>query len=156
MAAVAVLPAKQPDSVMEVDAPSATTAAAAEEDLYTRLKTLQRQLEFLEIQVGRIAPGTASCCSKLTPLISESMPLAAHHCSALLETRCPAVLRTQEEYIKEEQKNLKRELLRAQEEVRPLYSATCLIVHAHHPRHALRSSTQSQGATHLQPPHSTP
>lgn len=34
---------------MEVDAPH--TAVAAEEDLYTRLKTLQRQLEFLEIQV---------------------------------------------------------------------------------------------------------
>lgn len=36
---------------MDVDV-QASTPAAAEEDLYTRLKTLQRQLEFLEIQVG--------------------------------------------------------------------------------------------------------
>lgn len=50
---------------MEVD----TAEDGAEEDLYAKLKTLQRQLEFLEIQ---------------------------------------------EEYIKTEQTNLKRELLRAQ------------------------------------------
>lgn len=51
MAAVAVLPSKQIDTAMEVDVP-VTTPLAAEDDLYTRLKTLQRQLEFLEIQVG--------------------------------------------------------------------------------------------------------
>lgn len=54
MAAVAVLPPSGTKTVteehMEVDAPH-SAAAAAEEDLYTRLKTLQRQLEFLEIQV---------------------------------------------------------------------------------------------------------
>lgn len=51
MAAAAVLPAKA--STMDVDAQhsSSTTASAESEDLYTRLKTLQRQLEFLEIQV---------------------------------------------------------------------------------------------------------
>eukprot|EP00879_Flechtneria_rotunda_P013395 GHRR01013985.1.p2 GENE.GHRR01013985.1~~GHRR01013985.1.p2 ORF type:complete len:186 (+),score=55.89 GHRR01013985.1:196-753(+) len=52
MAAVAVMPAqvKQVESAMEVDQLSSTSPVAAEEDLYTRLKTLQRQLEFLEIQ----------------------------------------------------------------------------------------------------------
>lgn len=38
------------DEHMEVDTP-ASASAAPQEDLYTRLKTLQRQLEFLEIQV---------------------------------------------------------------------------------------------------------
>lgn len=52
------------------------------EDLYTKLKTLQRELEFLEIQEG---------------------------------------------YIKEEQRNLKRELLRAQEEVKRIQSVPLVI-----------------------------
>ena len=55
MAAVVVLPPSQQGTKteaehMEVDS-SLGAPAAAEEDLYTRLKTLQRQLEFLEIQV---------------------------------------------------------------------------------------------------------
>ncbi|CAK9190471.1 unnamed protein product [Sphagnum troendelagicum] len=53
-----------------------------EEDLYTRQKLLQRQLEFVDIQ---------------------------------------------EEYIKHEQKNLKRELLRAQEEVKRIQSVPLVI-----------------------------
>ena len=56
MAAVDVMLPSQAggDSGMDVDhAPSSTTdSAAADGDLYTRLKALQRQLEFLEIQVG--------------------------------------------------------------------------------------------------------
>ena len=64
-----------------------TCAAAKEqaegvEDLYTRLKTLQRQLEFCDIQ---------------------------------------------EEYIKDETKNLRRELLRAQEEVKRIQSVPLVI-----------------------------
>jgi hypothetical protein len=55
-----VLPSgKQLEAAMDVDQPSSTNQPAAEDDLYTRLKTLQRQLEFLEIQVGR----HGSCCS---------------------------------------------------------------------------------------------
>lgn len=54
----------------------------SDKDLYTRLKTLQRQLEFFEIQ---------------------------------------------EDYIKEEQRNLKRELLRAQEEVKRIQSVPLVI-----------------------------
>lgn len=53
-----------------------------EEDLYGRLKSLQRQLEFIDIQ---------------------------------------------EEYVKDEQKNLKRELLRAQEEVKRIQSVPLVI-----------------------------
>ncbi|KIY94453.1 26S proteasome regulatory subunit T3 [Monoraphidium neglectum] len=48
MAAAAVLPAGKVLSTMDVDAQPSTSAE--QEDLYTRLKTLQRQLEFLEIQ----------------------------------------------------------------------------------------------------------
>ena len=57
-------------------------AASAETDLFTRLKLLQRHIEFLDIQ---------------------------------------------EEYIKDEQKNLKRELLRAQEEVKRIQSVPLVI-----------------------------
>ncbi|KAL2333092.1 hypothetical protein Fmac_014305 [Flemingia macrophylla] len=57
-------------------------AASDEDDLYSRLKSLQRQLEFIDIQ---------------------------------------------EEYVKDEQKNLKRELLRAQEEVKRIQSVPLVI-----------------------------
>ncbi|KAK9768042.1 26S proteasome regulatory subunit 6B [Basidiobolus ranarum] len=62
--------------------PSETLDTLNEEDLYTKLKKLQRHLEFLEIQ---------------------------------------------EEYIKDEQKNLKRELIRAQEEVKRIQSVPLVI-----------------------------
>ena len=66
MAAVAVaMPQRAPDS-MQIDAPATSSDG---EDLYSRLKTLQRQLEFLEIQVGGCwgrprphgPPGMGSC-----------------------------------------------------------------------------------------------
>ncbi|OZJ05702.1 26S protease regulatory subunit 6B [Bifiguratus adelaidae] len=57
-------------------------SSLSEEDLYTKLKKLQRHLEFLELQ---------------------------------------------EEYIKDEQKNLKRELVRAQEEVKRIQSVPLVI-----------------------------
>lgn len=62
--------------------PEPVVAELDEEDLYTRQKLLQRQLEFVDIQ---------------------------------------------EEYIKDEQKNLKRELLRAQEEVKRIQSVPLVI-----------------------------
>lgn len=61
---------------------AAKERAEAVEDLYTRLKTLQRQLEFCDIQ---------------------------------------------EEYIKDETKNLRRELLRAQEEVKRIQSVPLVV-----------------------------
>lgn len=60
----------------------ADPSSVDEEDLYSRLKSLQRQLEFIDIQ---------------------------------------------EEYVKDEQKNLKRELLRAQEEVKRIQSVPLVI-----------------------------
>jgi len=65
-----------------VQVSSAPTPTTKEEDLYTKLKTLQRQIDFLGIQ---------------------------------------------EDYIKDEQKNLKRELLRAQEEVKRIQSVPLVI-----------------------------
>ncbi|KAG0588017.1 hypothetical protein KC19_2G208800 [Ceratodon purpureus] len=62
--------------------PDPVLAELDEDDLYTRQKLLQRQLEFVDIQ---------------------------------------------EEYIKDEQKNLKRELLRAQEEVKRIQSVPLVI-----------------------------
>lgn len=62
--------------------PEPVVADLDEDDLYTRQKLLQRQLEFVDIQ---------------------------------------------EEYIKDEQKNLKRELLRAQEEVKRIQSVPLVI-----------------------------
>jgi len=63
-------------------APSTPPKDESEEDLYTRLKELQRELEFVEIQ---------------------------------------------EEYVKDEQKNLKIELLRAQEEVKRIQAVPLVI-----------------------------
>lgn len=57
-------------------------SSSDEDDLYGRLKSLERQLEFIDIQ---------------------------------------------EEYVKDEQKNLKRELLRAQEEVKRIQSVPLVI-----------------------------
>jgi hypothetical protein len=45
----------------------------------------------------------------------------------IVHLRCHATLFLQEEYIKEEQKNLKRELLRAQEEVKRIQSVPLVI-----------------------------
>eukprot|EP00798_Chlamydomonas_sp_ICE-L_P007257 gene7257-368_t len=73
-------PAEEAFEGMQIDAE--LTEVDADGDLYSRLKNLQRQLEFLDIQ---------------------------------------------EDYIKEEQKNLKRELLRAQEEVKRIQSVPLVI-----------------------------
>jgi 26S proteasome regulatory subunit T3 len=80
----ATTPAGPPPSYPAVSPASASAAASADEDddLYGRLKSLQRLMEFIEIQ---------------------------------------------EEYVKDEQKNLKRELLRAQEEVKRIQSVPLVI-----------------------------
>jgi 26S proteasome regulatory subunit T3 len=74
--------AAPPPSYPAVSAASASASAEEDDDLYGRLKSLQRLMEFIEIQ---------------------------------------------EEYIKDEQKNLKRELLRAQEEVKRIQSVPLVI-----------------------------
>ncbi|KAA6427389.1 MAG: 26S protease regulatory subunit 6B protein [Trebouxia sp. A1-2] len=68
--------------LMDVEMDPSAQSSEPDEDLYTRLKTLQRQLEFYEIQ---------------------------------------------EEYIREEQRSLKRELLRAQEEVKRIQAVPLVI-----------------------------
>lgn len=67
------------EETLEVESPLAKLST---EDLYVRLKTLQRQLDFIAIQ---------------------------------------------EDYIKDEQKNLKREFLRAQEEIKRIQSVPLVI-----------------------------
>ncbi|SPT20108.1 unnamed protein product [Triticum aestivum] len=81
----AALPSAPPPSYPATAAHCASSSSAAAEDdddLYGRLKSLQRHMEFVEIQ---------------------------------------------EEYVKDEQKNLKRELLRAQEEVKRIQSVPLVI-----------------------------
>jgi 26S proteasome regulatory subunit T3 len=77
-------PVAPPPSYPASSTASASVAASVEDDddLYGRLKSLQRHMEFVEIQ---------------------------------------------EEYVKDEQKNLKRELLRAQEEVKRIQSVPLVI-----------------------------
>mmetsp|Transcript_71693 Transcript_71693/g.202714 ORF Transcript_71693/g.202714 Transcript_71693/m.202714 type:complete len:178 (+) Transcript_71693:69-602(+) len=80
MAAAAV----EMPTAMDVDAttPMEKTDKQAEEDLYVKYKTLQKQLEFFDIQ---------------------------------------------EEYIKDEMKNLKRELIRAKDEIKRIQSVPLVI-----------------------------
>lgn len=85
MATPMVLDPKEPPAArtdLSTIDPSSSSAVDNEEDLYTRLKSLQRQLEFIEIQ---------------------------------------------EEYVKDELKNLRREHLRAQEEVKRIQSVPLVI-----------------------------
>ena len=103
---------------MAVDAAGPSTEAVdAGDDLYTRFKTLQRQLEFLEIQV------------RIQRLVVCGMPWAA--CIGLFCVTSSSIASytvvLQEDYIKEEQRNLKRELLRAQEEVKRIQSVPLVI-----------------------------
>ena len=94
-------------------------SSGSSEDLYSKLKTLQRQLEFLEIQVngaeGRLLPAGRAACAAGTMCTRAPSPFIWLRALLLLP---PPVPLEQEEYIKEEQKNLKNELLRAQEEVK--------------------------------------
>ncbi|KAK6141810.1 hypothetical protein DH2020_024448 [Rehmannia glutinosa] len=87
MATVIVLdpkptPSQPPPTLPAPESDVSSSIADPEDDLYSRLKTLQRQLEFFEIQ---------------------------------------------EEYVKDELKNLRRELLRAQEEVKRIQSVPLVI-----------------------------
>lgn len=72
----------QPPATRPAPESDASSLADPDDDLYSRLKSLQRQLEFFEIQ---------------------------------------------EEYVKDELKNLRRELLRAQEEVKRIQSVPLVI-----------------------------
>jgi hypothetical protein len=85
--------------------------APAADDLYLKLNKQRRALELLSIQV-RSAPARARCAAQLpagpAPLTPTLPPRSA-----------PSL---QEEYLKDEMKNLKRELVRAQEEIKRIQS----------------------------------
>ena len=114
-------------TLMDVEMDPSVSSAEPEEDLYTRLKTLQRQLEFYEIQVSNWQLVICHqrikhpCHSLLLDSLQHLMPSASQ---TVLETSC---LVMQEEYIKEEQRSLKRELLRAQEEVKRIQAVPLVI-----------------------------
>lgn len=98
----------------------------ADQDLYTRLKSLQRQHEFLDIQVtvSAVRHRVRNCCTPPCNIIKRAPAKGAHH--SIVTYRLKASC-TQEEYIKEEQQNLKRELLRAQEEVKRIQAVPLVI-----------------------------
>jgi hypothetical protein len=79
-ASAAALKPAQVDRMAVDAAPSGQEAA--EEDTYSRLKTLQRQLEFLEIQV-RCSWGRGVCSSGRPPGASGSPPRLAVEGGAL-------------------------------------------------------------------------
>lgn len=130
---------------MQVD--TARDGDGAEEDLYTKLKTLQRQLEFLEIQVrppdrstqAPPAAGRPGGCGQPARrgrgwqvLAQPSLPVLLACASGLSLCLCiasrlsPFFPWAQEEYIKEEQRQLRSELLRAAEEVRRIQVCAAL------------------------------
>jgi hypothetical protein len=76
VAPAAAVAAPSKADAMQVDAGGGPTTAE-EEDLYTRLKGLQRQLEFLEIQV-RFESSVLRCWARARALsLSLSCPLRA-------------------------------------------------------------------------------
>ena len=134
---------------------SASSSAETEGDLYTRLKTLQRQLEFYEIQVrwrwveeegrerrersnerereretgGRNRKGgggiEARCARGRRALFNLDLSRPLQKKKKKKKRRLNRT--PQEEYIREEQRSLKRELLRAQEEVKRIQSVPLVI-----------------------------
>lgn len=102
-------------------------SSGSSEDLYSKLKTLQRQLEFLEIQVrGRRGPPASGWEGGMRRWRHvHASPFSVYLAESVLLLLLPLpVPLEQEEYIKEEQKNLKNELLRAQEEVKRIQVST--------------------------------
>ena len=87
-------------------------------DLYTRLKALQRQLEFFEIQVRARREGGGAEAGERGTKGERGRAHRAPPRAAVWSTHPfpppPSPHPHQEEYIREEQRSLKRELLRAQ------------------------------------------
>jgi hypothetical protein len=157
MSAVAVQKAQAVPSPAQPEAMDTGSGFEGQEDLYTKLKTLQRQLEFLDIQVsagclfvGHSRRSAAACLAQQgstasrrclralgrlggrraagpTRRLPARRPLWAtrrqHVTPPTSCAPCCAPHLLQEDYIKEEQKNLKNELLRAQEEVKRIQAS---------------------------------
>ncbi len=102
-------------------------------DLYSRLKSLERQLEFLEIRVGRdvtrrqITRPRPDSDSELVGRRLEFDHEVLAHSPRTRVVSPPFSHHSQEEYLKEEQKNLKNELLRASEEVKRIRAVPIVI-----------------------------
>ena len=152
------------------------SGSQAEDDLYIKYKTLERNMEFLEIQarplpcslgrsmgipgkpVGssarhtncwkqqRNVPFTCDRNCRWMRQATLALRFASLNCPiCTTNSTCPALIAcapaaghlaadtsnvsndVQEEYIKEEQRNLKRELLRAQEEVKRIQSVPLVL-----------------------------
>ena len=104
----------------QAEAAAPPPSAVEEADLFTRLKLLQRQLEFLDVQEARSPrPSPPAPALLPPPALRASRPPRLADAWPLCD--CP------QEYIKDEQKNLKRELLRAQEEVKRIQSVPLVI-----------------------------
>jgi hypothetical protein len=99
------------------DISSVATFAEDDKDLYVKLKALQRQMEFLEIQVRSCKSWSAFLELLITCLLRHALACGPGTLQRVI----------QEEYIKEEQRNLKRELLRAEEEVKRIQSVPLFI-----------------------------
>ena len=128
-------PAPLKADAMDADAPGAPPRGGAAEDalvaadggdLYTRLKALQRQLEFFEIQVRARREGGGAEAGERGTKGERGRAHRAPPRAAVWSTHPfpppPSPHPHQEEYIREEQRSLKRELLRAQEEVKRIQS----------------------------------
>ena len=87
-------------------------ASLAVEELYSKYRKLQQQLEFLEVQV-RTELIWSRVITRLKGRIYRSI--------------WNVVFTYQEEYIKDEQRNLKKEYLHAQEEVKRIQSVPLVI-----------------------------
>jgi 26S proteasome regulatory subunit T3 len=116
------------------------SSGGSQVDLYSRLKSLERQLEFLEIRVRltrcqvrlvRFVPfvegdqASVPSWDAAPPRFSPSARVARRSLSAT--ARLAQIIRPQEDYLKEEQKNLKNELLRASEEVKRIQAVPIVI-----------------------------
>jgi len=116
--------------LMDVEMDPSAQSSEPDEDLYIRLKTLQRQLEFYEIQVRLVIFTRVLFPVSLSRRLCQVQLPAAYCCNSIdLHAGCLTGLLTtmQEEYIKEEQRSLKRELLRAQEEVKRIQAVPLVI-----------------------------
>lgn len=97
---------------------------AQEEDTYLRYKKLQRHLDFLSTMEGCVVCSVL-CSSFACPPLPPCPPLTPSHCSAcaLFFDKKNSLFVQQ----KDEQRNLKRELIRAQEEVKRIQSVPLVI-----------------------------
>ncbi|CAF0780718.1 unnamed protein product [Rotaria sordida] len=105
------------------------------DDLYTKYKKLQRQLEFLEVQEEYVKTELKNLKKEMLHAQEEikriqSVPLVIGQFLEAVDQNTGIVGSTtevQEEYVKTELKNLKKEMLHAQEEIKRIQSVPLVI-----------------------------